>query len=227
MTDNSRPIFLEEREKIAILTLNRPAQLNCLTSKLMAELATLVAELEQRETLCALIVTGAGGVFSAGADLNEVAALNPTTAYDFSRRGQKLLAALGAAAPVTIAAIDGYCLGGGLDIAMSCDLRYATPRSSFQHPGARRGIITGWGGTQRLPRLVGVDEARRLLITGDRIDAAEAFRIGLINRICDDALGHVTQFTESIVNRFSRDQLLRLQTVIPNAASVTERCLMG
>jgi enoyl-CoA hydratase len=218
---------LEEREKIAILTLNRPAQLNCLTSKLMAELATLVAELEQRETLCALIVTGAGGVFSAGADLNEVAALNPTTAYDFSRRGQKLLAALGAAAPVTIAAIDGYCLGGGLDIAMSCDLRYATPRSSFQHPGARRGIITGWGGTQRLPRLVGVDEARRLLITGDRIDAAEAFRIGLINRICDDALGHVTQFTESIVNRFSRDQLLRLQTVIPNAASVTERCLMG
>jgi len=214
VTDPIRPILLEEREKIAILTLNRPAQLNCLTSAMMAELADLVARLERREDLCVLVVIGAGGVFSAGADLNEVAALNPTTAYDFSRRGQQLLAALGAAAPVTIAAIDGYCLGGGLDIAMSCDLRYATPRSSFQHPGARRGIITGWGGTQRLPRLVGVDEARRLLITGDRIDAAEAFRIGLINQVCDDALGHVTQFAESIVNRFSREQLLGLKAVL-------------
>ncbi len=181
---------------------------------MMAELTRIVAELEQREELCVLIVTGAGGVFSAGADLNEVAALDPTTAYDFSRRGQQLLMNLGKAAPVTIAAIDGYCLGGGLDIAMSCDLRYATPRSSFQHPGARRGIITGWGGTQRLPRLVGTDEARRLLITGDRIDAAEAFRIGLINQICDDAFGYVTQFAESIVHRFSREQLLRLKAVL-------------
>lgn len=214
MTDTARPIFLEERGKIAILTLNRPAQLNCLTSAMMSELTRIVAELEQREDLCVLIVTGAGGIFSAGADLNEVAALDPTTAYDFSRRGQQLLMDLGNAAPVTIAAIDGYCLGGGLDIAMSCDLRYATPRSSFQHPGARRGIITGWGGTQRLPRLVGTDEARRLLITGDRIDAAEAFRIGLINQICDDAFGYVAQFAESIVHRFSREQLLRLKAVL-------------
>lgn len=214
MIDETRPILLEERGQLAVLTLNRPAQLNCLTKSMMAELAEIVARLEQREDLCVLVVTGAGGIFSAGADLNEVAALDPTTAYDFSRRGQALLAALGAAAPVTIAAIDGYCLGGGLDIAMSCDLRYATPRSSFQHPGARRGIITGWGGTQRLPRLIGVDEARRLLITGDRIDATEAFRIGLINQICDDALSYVTQFAESIVHRFSREQLLNLKSVM-------------
>ncbi len=214
MTDSTRPILLEERGKIAVLTLNRPAQLNCLTSAMMAELTRIVARLEQRENLCVLIVTGAGGVFSAGADLNEVAALDTTTAYDFSRRGQKLLMDLGNAAPVTIAAIDGYCLGGGLDIAMSCDLRYATPRSSFQHPGVRRGIITGWGGTQRLPRLIGADEARRLLITGDRIDADEAFRIGLINQICDDALGYVTQFAESIVQRFSREQLLNLRAAL-------------
>lgn len=212
MIDTARPILWEEREKIAVLTLNRPAQLNCLTSAIMAELAELVAQLEQRQDLCVLIVTGAGGVFSAGADLNEVAALDPTTAYDFSRRGQKLLMDLGNAAPVTIAAIDGYCLGGGLDIAMSCDLRYATPRSSFQHPGARRGIITGWGGTQRLPRLVGSDEARRLLITGDRIDANEAFRIGLINQICEDALGFVGEFAERIIHRFLREQLLNLKS---------------
>ena len=180
----------------------------------MAELAGIIARLRERDDLCVLIVTGAGGVFSAGADLNEVAALDATTAYEFSRRGQALLASLGEVAPVTIAAIDGYCLGGGLDIALACDLRYATPRSTFQHPGAKRGIITGWGGTQRLPRLIGADETRRMLITGDRIDAQGAFRIGLINRICDDALGFMQQFAEDIVQRFSRDQLLALKSAL-------------
>ena len=218
MTDTSlpslSPILLEERGAIAVLTFNRPAQLNRLTQATMAELATILAKLRKQNELCVLIVTGAGGVFSAGADLNEVAALDPTTAYDFSRRGQALLASLGEAAPVTIAAIDGYCLGGGLDIALSCDLRYATPRSSFQHPGAHRGIITGWGGTQRLPRLIGVDEARRLLITGDRIDAQEAFRIRLINQICDDALHFTQQMAERVVQRFSRQQLLALKSVL-------------
>jgi enoyl-CoA hydratase len=180
----------------------------------MIELAETLARLRERDDLCVLIVTGTGGVFSAGADLNEVAALNATTAYEFSRRGQALLASLGEAAPVTIAAIDGYCLGGGLDIALACDLRYATPRSTFQHPGAKRGIITGWGGTQRLPSLIGADETRRLLITGDRIDAREAFRIGMINRVCDDALEAAQQLAETIVQQFSRDQLLALKSAL-------------
>ncbi len=218
MTDNSPPILLpillEDRGAIAVITFNRPVQLNRLTQATMAELAAILEKLRERDNLCVLIVTGADGVFSAGADLKEVAALTPTTAYDFSRRGQALLASLGEAAPVTIAAIDGYCLGGGLDIALSCDLRYATLRSSFQHPGAQRGIITGWGGTQRLPRLIGIDEARRLLITGGRIDAQEAFRIRLINRICDDALGFAQQLAETTVQRFSRDQLLALKSAL-------------
>lgn len=180
----------------------------------MDELGELVSQLEKKDDLCVLIVTGTDGVFSAGADLNEVAALDSATAYEFSRRGQALLAALGQAAPVTMAAIDGYCLGGGLDIALSCDLRYATPRSSFQHPGAKRGIITGWGGTQRLPRLIGADEARRLLITGERIDAQEALRIGLVNRIHDDALSFAARFAEDIVERFHRRHLLDLKSVL-------------
>ncbi|MEP7341404.1 MAG: enoyl-CoA hydratase/isomerase family protein [Acidobacteriota bacterium] len=212
MTDTFLPIILEERGAIAVITFNRPAQFNCLTTATMAELTATLARLRERDDLCVLIVTGASGVFSAGADLNEVASLDATTAYDFSRRGQALLASLGEATPVTIAAIDGYCLGGGLDIALACDLRYATPRSTFQHPGAKRGIITGWGGTQRLPRLIGVDETRRLLITGDRIDAREAFRIGLVNRICDDALSFTQNFAADIVQRFSREQLLALKS---------------
>lgn len=210
----SSTILLTEHEGHALITFDCPAQFNRLTQATMAELAAIVARLRERNDLCVLIVTGAGGVFSAGADLNEVAALNPTTAYDFSRRGQALLASLGEAVPVTIAAIDGYCLGGGLDIALACDLRYATPRSSFGHPGAKRGIITGWGGTQALPRLIGVDEARRLLITGDRINAQEASSIGLINRVCDDALGFAQQFAETTVQRFSRDQLLALKSAL-------------
>lgn len=177
----------------------------------MDELARVLDTVRSNEQLRALVITGADGVFSAGADLNEVAALDATTAYDFSRRGQAVLAALNEAAPISVAAIDGYCLGGGLDMALSCDLRYATPRASFQHPGARRGIITGWGGTQRMPRLIGVDATRRLLITGERIDAQEAYRIGLINGIYEDALNHACRFAEEIAAAFTRPALLAIK----------------
>jgi enoyl-CoA hydratase len=194
--------------------LNRPAQLNRLTWAMMDELAEIIGRLREAADLRALIVTGAGGVFSAGADLSEVAALDPTTAFDFSRRGQAILASLGEVAPVTIAAIDGHCLGGGLDIAMSCDLRYATPRATFQHPGGKRGIITGWGGTQTLPRIVGVDAARRLLVTGDRIDAEEALRIGLINKIREDALDYACQVAEHVSTKFTREQLIAIKEEI-------------
>jgi enoyl-CoA hydratase len=183
----------------------------------MDELSEITSKLSKSDDLLVLIVTGAGGVFSAGADLGEVAALTPAEAFDYSRKGQAILASIGDAAPVTIAAIDGHCLGGGLDLAMSCDLRFATPRGSFQHPGAKRGIITGWGGTQRLPRIVGVDAARRLLITGDRIDAEEALRIGLINRICDDALDYGCRFAETLSTKFTREQLLAIRGQIADS----------
>jgi enoyl-CoA hydratase len=209
-----RPILLTERKSSAIITLNRPAQLNCLTREVMDELARVSESLRKNAGLLTLIMTGSGGVFSAGADLSEVAALDPRSAYYFSRRGQAILASFNHAAPVTIAAIDGYCLGGGLDLALSCDLRYATPRSSFQHPGAKRGIITGWGGTQRLPRLIGMDLARRLLVSGDRIGAEEARQIGLINRISEDSLGFACQLAERIASRFTRQMLAAIKQIV-------------
>jgi enoyl-CoA hydratase len=204
-------ILFSDHGTLAIITLNRPNQQNCLTGSLMDELAEIVDSLRHSPRILTLIVAGAGGVFSAGADLSEVAALNPQTAHDFSRRGQSLLTSLGDAAPIVIAAIDGYCLGGGLDLALSCDLRYATPRSSFQHPGVKRGIITGWGGTQRLPRLIGVDATRRLLVSGNRIDAREAHRIGLINGVFDDALGHTFKLAARISDKFTREQLIQIK----------------
>jgi enoyl-CoA hydratase len=207
-------LLLTRHKAYAVLTLNRPSRLNRLTTALMDELSELLSTLSETGDLFALIVTGAGGVFSAGADLGEVAALTPTTAFDFSRKGQSILASIGDAAPVSIAAIDGHCLGGGLDLAMSCDLRFATAAASFQHPGARRGIITGWGGTQRLPRIVGIDAAYKLLVTGDRIDAAEALRIGLINKICDDPLDSARRLAESVSTKFTREQLLDIRRQI-------------
>src|SRR5262249_30669815 len=112
----SSSILLTHHHPHAIITLNRPSQFNCLTSALMDELAGIISNLSQNDGLAALIITGAGGVFSAGADLSEVAALDPVTAYEYSRKGQTILASLSEAAPITIAAIDGHCLGGGLDI---------------------------------------------------------------------------------------------------------------
>ncbi|MGH9934887.1 MAG: enoyl-CoA hydratase/isomerase family protein [Blastocatellia bacterium] len=207
----SSSILLTEHHNHAVVTLNRPSQFNCLTSALMDELAGIMTNLSKNDGLLALIVTGAGGVFSAGADLSEVAVLDPATAFEFSRKGQMILASFNEAAPVTIAAIDGHCLGGGLDMAISCDLRFATPRATFQHPGAKRGIITGWGGTQRLPRLIGVDATRRMLVAGDRIDAEEALRIGLVNKISEDALGYARRFVERVSAKFTRERLIAIK----------------
>lgn len=208
-TDNP-PILLTEREFYSIITLNRPAQLNRLTAGILDELSVIIKSLHDNISLRTLIITGSDVVFSVGADLNEVAALDATTAYEFSRRGQTVLSQLNGAAPIVIAAIDGFCLGGGLDLALSCDLRYATPRSSFQHPGVKRGIITGWGGTQRLPGLIGVAAARRLLVSGEAIGSDEAFRVGLINGISSDALDYSCRLAERIAERFTRQELIEI-----------------
>lgn len=216
MTDSPPilPILLDEEGRIATLTINRPAQMNCLTREAMSEIEERLNYLQHRGSTSVLIICGAGGIFSAGADLGEVAALDPESALRFSRLGQKILGSISDAAPVTIAAIDGYCLGGGLDIALSCDLRYAAPGSSFQHPGVRRGIITGWGGTQRLPRLIGRDEARRVLLSGDRIEAAEALRIGLINRIEPDVRAFARRFASEIDATSTRSQLFDIRRAL-------------
>ena len=204
-------VLLSLRGRYAVITLNRPEQLNRLSRAALGELAGVLAGLCGGGRLCALVVAGAGGVFSAGADLNEVAALDPAAAYDFSRRGQEVFGALGAAAPVVIAAIDGHCLGGGLDLALACDLRYATPRATFGHPGARRGIITGWGGTQRLPRLIGRGPALRLLLTGERVDAGEALRLGLIDLVDADAAGRAVAFAARLASEYDPALLAALK----------------
>jgi enoyl-CoA hydratase len=133
-----------------------------------------------------LVITGSETFFSAGADLNEIAALDGPNAYEFSKMGQDLMAAIERFPAPVHAAIFGYCMGGGLDLALACHRRIGASNAVFGHRGAALGLITGWGGTQRLPRLVGKARALEMLICAERVSAAEALGIGLLDAIADD-----------------------------------------
>jgi enoyl-CoA hydratase/carnithine racemase len=142
-----------------------------------------------------LIFTGNPKMFSAGADLSEIAELAAPAAYEFAQMGQSLMNAIEYYPALVYAAVEGYCFGGGLDLALACHRRIASPQAIFGHRGAALGLITGWGGTQRLPRLVGKGKALEILVAAEKIHAAEAFRIGLIDEISPDpvsaAIDHI------------------------------------
>ncbi len=142
-----------------------------------------------------LIFTGEGDAFASGADLREIAEVKSSDAKDFARRGQDLMAKIAAFPQTTVAAINGFCFGGALDLALSCDRRIASPNAKFAHPGAGLGIITGWGGTQRLPRLIGRGNALEMFFTATPIDAERALQFGLIDEIADDVLSAAIEYS--------------------------------
>jgi|SRR5579862_7297835 enoyl-CoA hydratase len=167
---------------IALLTVNRPDKLNALNRDTMEELADAFARVREDAAVRALIVTGAGEkAFVAGADINELAVLSPIEARTLALRGQAIFRALETLPKPTVAAVNGFALGGGLELAMSCAIRVAAPNAKFGQPEVKLGLVPGYGGTQRLPRLVGRGRAIEMLITGETIDAAEAYRMGLVN----------------------------------------------
>lgn len=184
----SRAVVVEQRDSLAIIRLNRPAEKNPLSIATLVELDAAFSSLIIQSDAHAIIFTGTDEVFASGANIRELRALTPETARDFARRGQQLFQKIADATQLTIAAINGYCMGGGLDLALACDVRCASPNAVFAHPGARLGIITGWGGTQRLPGLIGKTRALELLLTARRINSQEAFEIGLVNRLEESAL---------------------------------------
>jgi enoyl-CoA hydratase/carnithine racemase len=134
-----------------------------------------------------LILTGNQHFFSAGADINEIVAVG-SDAFDFALMGQRLMNAIDPFPAPVCAAIYGYCMGGGLDLALACDLRIAHPHAIFGHRGASLGLITGWGGTQRLPRLIGKGKALEIFVAAEKLTAARAFEIGLINQVAEDPI---------------------------------------
>ena len=169
-----RAVIVEARASIGIIRLNRPAERNPLSVATLEELDSAISTLIIREDISAIIFTGTGDVFASGADIRELATLTQVAARDFAARGQSVFQKIADARQLTIAAINGYCMGGGLDLALACDLRCASPDAVFAHPGARLGIITGWGGTQRLPRLIGAARAFEMFATAKRVDCREA-----------------------------------------------------
>lgn len=180
-------LTLEVEGRIALLTVDRPQARNALNRALLGELARTFEALAERDDVSAVILTGSGDkAFVGGADIRELSELDARGGWAFSRRGQQLFDRIERFGRPVIAAVNGYCLGGGCELAMACHLRIAARSARFGQPEVKLGLIPGYGGTQRLPRLVGQGRALELLLTGDMISADEALRIGLVNRVVDD-----------------------------------------
>jgi len=138
------------------------------------------------ESTVPLIITGNEHFFSAGADLKEIADLNGPAAFEFAQLGQNLMRVIDLFPAPVIAAVQGYCMGGGLDLALACDFRIAAPNAVFGHRGAALGLMTGWGGTQRLPRLIGTGRALEMFLPAEKMAAKKALQMGLVKKIADD-----------------------------------------
>lgn len=174
----------ENREGIAIVTIRRPEKLNSLNQKVMQELHACFEQLRDDDAVRVVIVTGAGEkAFVAGADISELAVQSPVGGKATSLGGQRTLDLIENLGKPVIAAVNGYALGGGCELAMACTLRIASENARFGQPEVKLGIIPGYAGTQRLPRLVGKGRALELILTGDPINAQEAYRIGLVNQV--------------------------------------------
>jgi enoyl-CoA hydratase len=176
------------------VSLEKPAAIIVLRShtlklELLAELRDAVRSVGHDR----LIITGQNGFFAAGADIAELRALTGPEALEYARFGQSVLNEIVEHPAVTVAAMDGWCMGGGLDLALACDLRYASPKSVLAHPGGRIGIMTGWSGTQRLPLIIGKSRALEMMTVGCRLTAGEAWEWGLVNGVTEDPLKYALE----------------------------------
>jgi enoyl-CoA hydratase len=180
-------LTLNVADRIGTLTLNRPDKLNALNDATIAELGHAIDEIRVDESIAGVIVTGAGRAFAAGADISELASQTPVLAKARSRGGQDVFRRFETCPKPVIAAVNGFALGGGCELAMACHIRIASDAARFGQPESKLGTLPGFGGTQRLARLVGKGRANQLLLTGVTIDATEDYRIGLVNRIAPAA----------------------------------------
>ncbi|MBN2065298.1 MAG: enoyl-CoA hydratase/isomerase family protein [Candidatus Thermoplasmatota archaeon] len=179
-------ILIEKKDGIGTIKINRPAMLNALNKETIIELTEAVKELENDDSIKVVILTGEGKAFIAGADIKQMKEMTPAEAKTFAELGHNLLMNIEKSRLPFIAAVNGYALGGGCEVMMACDICIVANSAKIGQPEINLGIHPGFGGTQRLPRLVGRMKAKELLLTGDNIDANEAHRIGLANRVVPD-----------------------------------------
>ncbi|HEX6066870.1 MAG TPA: enoyl-CoA hydratase-related protein [Longimicrobiales bacterium] len=194
-------ILVENRDDIAIVTVHRPDKLNALNAETVNELRTALQGVAADVAVRAVILTGSGEKsFVAGADIAELAQMTPLSGIDVSRQGQDTFRLLETMRKPVIAAVNGFALGGGLELALACHFRVASENAKFGLPEVKLGIIPGYGGTVRLPRVIGRGRALEMILTGDMIDAQEAYRIGLVNHVHPQAelLGAAEQLAKKI-----------------------------
>ena len=195
-------LFDRDPNGVVLITVNRPDKMNALSTAVIEDLALAAAEIASDARIRAAIITGAGEkAFVAGADINELAALTPVEARAYAVRGQQAFRALETAGKPVVAAINGHALGGGLELAMACTVRFASENARMGQPEVKLGLVPGYGGTQRLPRLVGRGRALEMLLGGEAVTAAEAHRIGLVNAVVaqTDLLQHCRAWIEKVL----------------------------
>jgi enoyl-CoA hydratase/carnithine racemase len=184
MSRGYRTIKLNQKQHTAWITLDRPDKLNAINEIMLEELSEAIDSLEKDANVRCVVIAGAGEwAFSAGADFTELRKLTPETAKEFSVKGQQVFSKLEDMTKPVVAAILGYALGGGLELALACDFRVAADNAELGFPEIKMGFIPAWGGTQRLPSIAGVAEAKRLIMLGERVQADEACKMGLVDKV--------------------------------------------
>lgn len=220
---NYNNLSLEVTDRVLTITLNRPEALNALNIDLINELRQVFNNLHDDDAIAGVIITGSGDkAFAAGADITEIADLNEFHARKFAERGQATFAAIENFSKPVIAAVNGYALGGGCELAMACHFRLASVQAQFGQPEVNLGLIPGYGGTQRLTQLVGKGRALELMMTGNSIDAEEAYRIGLVNHVADTRENMMAQARKIMAKIISKAPLA-ISRVIASANAASDK----
>lgn len=179
-------LIVEKKSMVSIVTINRPQALNALNTAVLNDLEKFFKAAKEDKSCRIIILTGSGDkAFVAGADIKEISTLDQKTSQEFALKGQSIFSMIESLPQVVIGAINGFTLGGGLELALSCDFLIATPTSKFGLPEVSLGLLPGFGGTQRLSRLVGLSKAREMIFTGKHISSEEALKIGLVNQVVE------------------------------------------
>ncbi len=197
-------VELKKENRLGFVTINRPKVLNALNAEVLTELDNIITMLYNDKGIDVVIFTGAGEkAFVAGADISEMKDKSPQESYTFARQGQVLFQRIQELPQPTIAAINGFAFGGGCELAMACDMRIATDKAKFGQPEVALGIIPGFGGTQRLPRLIGRAKAMEIILTGRTINSSEALELGLVNKIvsAENLLAEAVTLAEVILSK--------------------------
>lgn len=201
-----KTIIYEVKDSVAYITLNRPKAMNALNKQLLTELETVIDMLGEEENVKVVVLTGAGEkAFAAGADINELKDMSSADASKQAAWGNKIFTKLSKLPQPVIGAVNGYALGGGFELALACDIRFVSENAKLGLPEVGLGIMPGYGGTQRLSRLIGLGRAKELVFSAENIDAKEAYRLGIANKVFEQAelLNEVQAFTEKLLTKSS------------------------